>query len=188
MTVRAEIPEKVESPFPIEEKSYIISSFGRGASKLGFPTANIPVAESLSDKFKDTVKPGVYFGYCQLSLEPDHEKVKKCNEKSRRRPVEFNYGKKLTPEQLQTVYPYVMLVGYNPFFDNKEIAVEIYIIHQFDDNFYGAGIRFNLLGFIRPELNYSTVEALIEDIKVDILTALSVLENNENYKKYKVFS
>lgn len=57
--------------------------------------------------------------------------------------------------------------------------MELHIIHNFKDDFYGAKVKFNILGYIRPELDYTTKEALIEDIHIDITTALKALESRD---------
>lgn len=41
-----------------------------------------------------------------------------------------------------------------------------------------------LLGYIRPELNYISKEALIEDIKTDVRVALNSLQRPD-YEKYE---
>ncbi len=66
---------------------------------------------------------------------------------------------------------------------------EIHIINQFDNDFYGEELRIVILGYIRPELNYTTkgikrskeltihlLEALIEDIQTDIKVAIESLK------------
>ena len=69
----------------------------------------------------------------------------------------------------------VLSVGKNPFYGNDFKTMELHIIHDFKNDFYGAKVKFNILGHIRPELNYTTKEALIEDINIDIRTAQTVL-------------
>jgi riboflavin kinase len=46
-------------------------------------------------------------------------------------------------------------------------SVEIHILHRFTHDFYGAALNLLILGFIRPEYDYTSLEALVEDIKVD---------------------
>lgn len=45
----------------------------------------------------------------------------------------------------------------------------MHIIHQFDQDFYDQELRVLVLGYIRPELNYTTVGMLL------LMTALSFL-------------
>lgn len=173
---RTPINKKIQEQFPIIEESEIINGFGRGSAELGIPTANIPVTANLNK-----LNPGIYFGFAKV------EKSDKQLE-TKTRPdgqlVEFNNGSSLSQEETQ-VLPMVMSIGYNPFYDNKAKTAEVHIIHKFKSNFYGAKIKYGVLGYIRPELNYTTKEALIEDINLDIRMALEAL-NEDEYKKYKL--
>lgn len=180
------IPSIPRSPFPISSlKSFnIINGFGRGSTELGIPTANIDITE-LSNEINE-LKLGVYFGYAKLTplkSQCDTIELRKDGES-----VEYNYGKLLTEDELK-VLPIVLSVGLNPFYnkddDNKNSKTfEIHIIHKFGNTFYGCLINFNILGYIRPELDYTTKEALINDINIDINIAKRVL-NTDEYKKYK---
>ncbi|ODV62936.1 riboflavin kinase, partial [Ascoidea rubescens DSM 1968] len=184
------IPKKPISPYPIRESAQIISGFGRGSSDLGIPTANIPISQT--SKAFQALQPGVYFGYCSI-----HKNLNKrlgpqilatnnhINENNNiRRNIEFKYGFGLDEKNdLSVSLPQVMSVGYNPFYGNQEKSCEIHIIHNFKTDFYGAIIQFNILGYIRPELDFVNVQALIDDINLDIKSALEVLKKEE-YKKY----
>ncbi|KAJ3506051.1 hypothetical protein NMY22_g17372 [Coprinellus aureogranulatus] len=64
-----------------------------------------------------------------------------------------------------------------------EDVKEIHIMHDFDKDFYGYEMRAIVLGYIRPELDYVSREALIEDIEIDKRVALNCLERPE-YRKY----
>ncbi|EST09300.1 Riboflavin kinase domain, bacterial/eukaryotic [Kalmanozyma brasiliensis GHG001] len=65
------------------------------------------------------------------------------------------------------VFPMVMSVGWNPFYKNTRKTAEVHILHDFAADFYGLEIRVVVLGYVRPEYNYDTMEALIEDIEMD---------------------
>lgn len=148
MSLRIAIPDHIEKPFPIICESEVVRGFGRGSAELGIPTANVPVDDSLDD-----LSTGVYFGWCKLSTINSKQTV--INSSDSGKPVEFNYGSELTPEDL-LVLPMVMSIGWNPFYNNKKKAAEVHIIHKFSKNFYGAHIKFAILGYIRPELDYTT--------------------------------
>jgi riboflavin kinase len=47
----------------------------------------------------------------------------------------------------------------------------VHIIHHFTLDFYGHRLNLLILGFIRPEFDYSTREQLIRDIEEDIEVA-----------------
>jgi len=65
-------------------------------------------------------------------------------------------------------FPMVMSIGYNPFYKNTVRSAEVHILHKFKQDFYERDIAISILGFIRPEYDYVSVESLIEDINEDI--------------------
>jgi len=78
----------------------------------------------------------------------------------------------------------VMSIGWNPFYKNAVRSVEVHIIREFEEDFYGVEMRIVVLGWIRPELDYVSKEALIEDIRTDIRVGLESLKR-EAYKKFE---
>lgn len=144
----SKIPENVSSPYPISCDTEVICGYGRGSSELGIPTANIPI-----DKNLDSLDSGIYFGWCKLAPKADKQPEVIISEAAKE--ISFNYGSFLSGEEVG-VLPMVMSVGWNPFYNNAKKAAEIHIIHHFKHNFYGASIKFVILGYIRPELNYTT--------------------------------
>ena len=72
---------------------------------------------------------------------------------------------------LKGTYPMVMSIGWNPFYKNEVRSVEVHIIHKFHNDFYNAMLNLAILGFIRPERNYDSMQALIDDINFDIEVA-----------------
>ena len=53
-------------------------------------------------------------------------------------------------------WPMVMSFGWNPYYKNEKRSLEVHIIHEFESDFYGEELKICVLGFIRPELNYTT--------------------------------
>lgn len=150
-------PEKGPStPFPLRLSGPVIKGFGRGSKELQIPTANIPV-EGLEVGGCQTIESGIYYGFAGLNL---HDKKQGA------------------------VFPMVMSIGWNPFYKNTVRSVEVHIVHSFQEDFYGARMNLVILGFIRPEYDYVSKEALIEDIKMDIQVGLNSLER-EGYSVYK---
>ncbi|CDO92367.1 unnamed protein product [Kluyveromyces dobzhanskii CBS 2104] len=172
------IPLSPEPPFPITT-SYVdvIAGFGRGSSELGIPTANIPIEDL--PKYVEQLDTGIYFGWCKLRRVKDRDT--KVEERPDGRKVLYNNGTLLSEDD-QSALPVVLSVGWNPFYHNKNKTVELHIIHEFSHDFYGAQIKFNFLGYIRPELNYTTKEALIADIHTDIEIAKETLQLAEYLK------
>lgn len=102
----------------------------------------------------------MYFGWVGLSISPD------------------------TPSSSTQIYPSVLSIGYNPFYKNTVRSVEIHILHDFDYDFYGAALNLLILGFIRPEYDYVSLEALVQDIKTDCEVARRSLQRPA-YEKFK---
>lgn len=65
------------------------------------------------------------------------------------------------------IYPMVMSIGYNPFYKNTVRSAEVHVLHKFAADFYDAPMRLLILGFIREERDYSSLDALVKDINVD---------------------
>ena len=62
----------------------------------------------------------------------------------------------------------MLSIGYNPYYKNTTRSIEIHILANFDKDFYGAELSLIILGFIRPEYDYVSKDALVEDIREDI--------------------
>lgn len=69
----------------------------------------------------------------------------------------------------------VMSIGYNPFYKNTVRSAEVHVLHGFTADFYGAPMRLLILGFIRQEKDYKSLDALIEDINFDCVVAKNSL-------------
>uniref|UniRef100_A0A1A7XAY2 Riboflavin kinase n=1 Tax=Iconisemion striatum TaxID=60296 RepID=A0A1A7XAY2_9TELE len=80
------------------------------------------------------------------------------------------------------VYKMVMSIGWNPYYKNTKKSMETHIIHKFKEDFYGNILSVVLVGFIRPERTYSSLEALIAAINNDIEEAKMKLELPEHCK------
>ncbi|GLB33567.1 putative riboflavin kinase [Lyophyllum shimeji] len=154
-------PASPEPPFPIRLRGPVQRGFGRGGKDLGCPTANLP-DESITP-ISTVAKTGVYYGYAQVIPPKDGES-------------------RLRSEDTK-VFPMVMSLGWNPFYKNERLTAEIHIMHEFQSDFYGLEMRAVVLGYIRPELDYISREALIDDINTDKRVALNSL-NRPEYQKF----
>lgn len=74
-----------------------------------------------------------------------------------------------------TVYPMVMSIGYNPFYKNTVRSAEVHVLHKFEQDFYDAHMRLLILGYVREELDYTSLEALVADINFDCEVAKNSL-------------
>ena len=81
------------------------------------------------------------------------------------------------------VHDMVMSVGWNPFYKNEKRAMETHIIHEFQGDLYGRMLAVIIVGFLRPEANYDSLEKLIDAIKNDIQNGQ---KNNKEEKFVKL--
>ncbi|XP_065036690.1 bifunctional riboflavin kinase/FMN phosphatase-like [Musa acuminata AAA Group] len=65
------------------------------------------------------------------------------------------------------IYKMVMSIGWNPYFDNTEKTIEPWLLHDFDENFYGEELRLAVVGYIRPKHRPPSLESLIARIHED---------------------
>lgn len=70
----------------------------------------------------------------------------------------------------------VMSIGYNPFYKNTVRSAEVHVLHTFSQDFYDSHMRLLILGFIREEKDYKSLDALIEDINFDCEVAKKSLD------------
>eukprot|EP00056_Hartaetosiga_gracilis_P008312 m.118463 g.118463 ORF g.118463 m.118463 type:complete len:160 (+) comp12893_c8_seq2:43-522(+) len=76
----------------------------------------------------------------------------------------------------------VMSVGWNPFYNNTKRSAEVHIIHKFASDFYGENLTMAVVGFIRAEKNFDSLELLIEEINNDITIAKEKLSTEDALK------
>eukprot|EP01121_Diplochlamys_sp_Union-15-3_P021999 TRINITY_DN922_c0_g1_i1.p1 TRINITY_DN922_c0_g1~~TRINITY_DN922_c0_g1_i1.p1 ORF type:complete len:157 (+),score=24.78 TRINITY_DN922_c0_g1_i1:89-559(+) len=77
----------------------------------------------------------------------------------------------------------VMSIGSNPQFDNKEKSVEVHILKQYEQDFYGEELRVIIIGYIRDMLKFTGLPQLIDAINKDIQFAKEVLKNKDLLKR-----
>jgi hypothetical protein len=59
----------------------------------------------------------------------------------------------------------------NPFYRNERKTIEPHLLHAFERDFYDEELRLVVTGYLRPEKNYPSLDALIAAIHADIKTA-----------------
>ncbi|GAA5992111.1 hypothetical protein JCM10908_001771 [Rhodotorula pacifica] len=98
--------------------------------------------------------------------------------------VHFGFARVLFDGE-DAVLPMVMSIGWNPFYNNDTRTAEVHVLHEYPGDFYGKELRVVVLGFVRPEYNYASMDALIKDINHDKLVALnSVSSDRPVYAAY----
>ena len=78
------------------------------------------------------------------------------------------------------VHDMVMSIGWNPFYNNEKRAMETHIIHKFDGPLYGKTLSTIIVGFLRPEKNFDSLEKLIEGINADVENGLKLNKEEKN--------
>lgn len=133
---------------PIVLQGRVVAGFGRGSRQMGIPTANLP-PEELEEQLRRMPK-GVYFGWAQLAA---------------------GEGADLAVRKM------VVNVGERPTFaGGGGVTVEVHVMHDFGRDFYGEELRCVVLGFIRPEMKFASVEELVGRIREDIAIASGALD------------
>ncbi|XP_057439263.1 bifunctional riboflavin kinase/FMN phosphatase-like isoform X2 [Lotus japonicus] len=74
------------------------------------------------------------------------------------------------------IFKMVMSIGWNPYFNNKEKTIEPWLLHDFSEDFYGEELRLVIVGYIRPEANFPSLESLIAKIHADRRVAERALD------------
>ncbi|CAA0835984.1 Bifunctional riboflavin kinase/FMN phosphatase [Striga hermonthica] len=74
------------------------------------------------------------------------------------------------------IYKMVMSIGWNPYFNNSEKTIEAWLLHEFNEDFYGKELRLIIVGYMRPEANFTSLESLIAKIHEDRKIAENALE------------
>eukprot|EP01119_Soliformovum_irregulare_P005218 TRINITY_DN1678_c0_g3_i1.p1 TRINITY_DN1678_c0_g3~~TRINITY_DN1678_c0_g3_i1.p1 ORF type:complete len:172 (+),score=12.95 TRINITY_DN1678_c0_g3_i1:29-517(+) len=87
-----------------------------------------------------------------------------------------------------TVHKMVMSIGWNPYYKNTQKSLEIHIIHQYPEDFYGEILRAVVVGFIRTEFDFVSLDHLIQTIKDDITFAEQHLDQNSQSIRDPFFS
>jgi len=77
------------------------------------------------------------------------------------------------------VHKAVLSLGYNPQFQNKEETVEAYILHEFQEDFYGQNMKLLLCGFLRPMYKFPTMDDLVRAINNDCKVGSEGLDEKE---------
>ncbi|KAJ8260926.1 hypothetical protein COCON_G00166490 [Conger conger] len=77
------------------------------------------------------------------------------------------------------VHKMVMSIGWNPFYKNTKKSMEAHLIHRFKEDFYGKVLNVLILGYIRPEKSFNSLESLVTAIHSDIEEAKRRLDSQE---------
>jgi riboflavin kinase/FMN adenylyltransferase len=81
----------------------------------------------------------------------------------------------VTVEFDQSTYRGVANIGYSPTFDDHVFTVEVHIL-DFNKNIYGKPIRVNFIRRLRDEIKFDGIDALADQIRLDIQKARQILD------------
>uniref|UniRef100_A0AAY4CN93 riboflavin kinase n=1 Tax=Denticeps clupeoides TaxID=299321 RepID=A0AAY4CN93_9TELE len=76
----------------------------------------------------------------------------------------------------------VTSIGWNPYYNNTHKSMETHVIHTFKEDFYGQVLSLVLVGYIRPERSFKSLDDLVTAIHSDIEAAKQKLEQPEHLK------
>lgn len=127
--------------------------------KLGYPTANLKI----EDEEKITPGNGIYAVYVQLvnselsmvNKEPSHEAHS---------PFTIHHSR----------LKGMMSIGFRPTLDGKKRVVEVNIF-DFDKEIYGQTLKVFVKKYLREEIKFDGLEALVKQIDQDKIDSLKVL-------------
>lgn len=112
-------------------------------------------------------KRGKKIGYPTANIKPQNEK--KVLPKKGVYAVWVRYE--------ETYYKGMMNIGERPTFDGNSITLEVHIL-DFDNDIYGKDVQLQFVKRIRDERQFSGLEELKNQLKMDERTVQSVLENS----------
>ncbi|XP_014650174.1 PREDICTED: riboflavin kinase [Ceratotherium simum simum] len=180
-------------------RGQVVRGFGRGSKQLGIPTANFP--EQVVDNLPADVSTGMYYGWPSVGSGDVHKMVVSMGWNPYYRNTKKVHESRASSTSctilLQHVlYPFVtsflgqepaltLLTPYqssalpNP---QRCCNVETHIIHTFKEDFYGEILNVAIVGYLRPEKNFDSLEALISAIQGDIEEAKKRLDLPEHLK------
>jgi len=128
----------------------VVTGFGRGSKQMGVPTANLDPA--MLEAALAPLHRGVYFGFARLPEDPKHAAWCKC----------------------------VVNVGQRPTFaDGDGVTVEVHALRDFGRDFYGENMEVVMIGYVRPEMRFDGLPALVARIMTDIGLARGALDAEE---------
>lgn len=132
---------------PVTLSGKVERGFGRGSRDLGTPTANLPA--SLLDGVVATERNGVYLGFGVVP------------------------GVSKAPSKM------VASIGYNPTYQEEiERVMEAFLMDgDLPEDFYGREMRLCIVGYMRPELKFNNLDALVANIKNDVAVASDALDS-----------
>lgn len=88
------------------------------------------------------------------------------------------------------VYKMLVSIGWNPYFKNEKKSMEVHILNKFKEDFYGSQIKAVIIGYLRPMLDFNSIDELRKAIADDLEKVVDLLEEPESavFKDDKYFT
>eukprot|EP00472_Partenskyella_glossopodia_P012118 CAMPEP_0197522140 /NCGR_PEP_ID=MMETSP1318-20131121/7326_1 /TAXON_ID=552666 /ORGANISM="Partenskyella glossopodia, Strain RCC365" /LENGTH=150 /DNA_ID=CAMNT_0043074405 /DNA_START=119 /DNA_END=571 /DNA_ORIENTATION=+ len=77
------------------------------------------------------------------------------------------------------VYQTALSIGWNPQFKNKEKTVEAYLVHEFENDFYGEEMRLMIIGHVRGQVAFKDIDTLKDAIRGDVEATVKTLNETQ---------
>ena len=154
----------------------VVHGFGRGSAQLGFPTANLeidwtdgakaPAAQRIRT-FVDTHDTGIYAAWAQVADGDDRGVYKAAvsvgwNPCAGGVPSLASRRWRLGPRVRRR-----RALARRHFGDLERKTVEAWLLHDFAADFYGRTLRLLIVGYVRPELKFDSLDGLVAAIRAD---------------------
>lgn len=189
----------------------VVHGFGRGSKELNCPTANLDPL--MVERIQTSENPllfghsgsGIFFGFAQLVRRKDEEAKTVNNDSKDRR----NDGKSVSNSShddaiIQSidsqndsrnegfnmnVFPASASFGFNPCYNNDSKSLEVHLIHneQIPD-FYGSRLKVVLLGKLREESKFDSLQELIRQIEQDKRETMERIQGMEKVQRDQIIS
>nr|XP_033782791.1 riboflavin kinase isoform X1 [Geotrypetes seraphini] len=143
----------------------VVRGFGRGSKELGIPTANFP--EHVVDSLPLDLTTGIYYGWGCVANEGVHKIVVSIGWN----PYYKNVKKSMDSRPMRIKPDCSRLVCLS-----TRKKMETHLIHPFKEDFYGEMLSVIIVGYIRPEKSFNSLDSLISAIHSDIEEAKKRLD------------
>jgi len=82
------------------------------------------------------------------------------------------------------VYPAMLSLGTNPTFETDKESLEVYINHDYNNDFYDSEMSVIIVGYLRPQEKFDSTEELMKWIARDVRVANRELTESKEYQQF----
>lgn len=195
----------------------VVHGFGRGSKELNCPTANLDplmverIQTSQNPLLFGHSGSGIFFGFAQLVRRKDEElksvndeELKSVNEKSVSNSNHDDDDAMIQSIDSQndssneegrkegfnmSVFPASASFGFNPCYNNDSKSLEVHLIHNEEiPDFYGSRLKVVLMGKLREECKFDSLQELIRQIDQDKRETMERIEGMEKVQRDQIIS